>query len=139
MSVPGPMLLKASSLPIQFAALLTSSSCLPECSCFGKPSPTANPADVCSSELSNTLTYTQVGGIIFGQLTIGFLCDRIGRKWCSVLNAAIMLVCESQMCHASPCAHGVTCFETHFPPSPRRSQHFAHTSPPLSSPLQSAS
>ena len=63
--------------------------------CFVQPpSPTANPADICSSKLSNTLTYTQVSGIIIGQLCIGFLCDRIGRKWCSVMNAAIMLVCE---------------------------------------------
>ncbi len=25
---------------------------------------------------------------------IGFVCDRIGRKWGSVLNAALMFVCE---------------------------------------------
>ena len=70
------------------------------CSCFTSPPLThnaaVNPNDYCSPSLSNTLTYTQVAGIIFGQLTIGFLCDRIGRKWCSVMNAAIMLVCESQ-------------------------------------------
>lgn len=48
----------------------------------------------CSSQLTNTLTYTQVGGIIAGQLGIGFIADRIGRKWGSVLNAALMLVCE---------------------------------------------
>ena len=67
----------------------------PDCSCFIQPpSPTANPNDVCSPKLANTLTYTQVSGIIFGQLVIGFFADRIGRKWGSVMNAAIMLVCE---------------------------------------------
>ena len=56
--------------------------------CFGK-NPTA-----CSKSLTDTLTYTQVGGIIAGQLFIGFICDRIGRKWGSVLNASLMFVCE---------------------------------------------
>jgi MFS family permease len=52
------------------------------------------PADqlVCSPKLTDTLTYTQVGGIIAGQLGIGFVCDRIGRKWGSVLNASLMFV-----------------------------------------------
>jgi MFS family permease len=49
---------------------------------------------VCSSKLVDTLTYTQVSGIIAGQLFIGFIADKIGRKWGSVMNAAIMLVCE---------------------------------------------
>lgn len=48
--------------------------------------------EVCSKSLSNTLTYTQVSGIILGQLAIGFIADRIGRKWGSVMNAAIMFV-----------------------------------------------
>lgn len=38
--------------------------------------------------------HLQVGGIIAGQLGIGFIADRIGRKWGSVLNAALMFVCE---------------------------------------------
>lgn len=29
---------------------------------------------------------------------IGFVCDRIGRKWGSVLNAALMFVCECRGC-----------------------------------------
>ena len=29
---------------------------------------------------------------------IGFVCDRIGRKWGSVLNAALMFVCEWRCC-----------------------------------------
>ena len=37
--------------------------------------------------------YTQVSGIIFGQLVIGFFADRIGRKLGSILTASIM-VCE---------------------------------------------
>ena len=35
---------------------------------------------------------TQVGGIIAGQLGLGYLADRIGRKWGSVVTAATMLV-----------------------------------------------
>ncbi len=34
----------------------------------------------------------QVGGIIAGQLGLGYLADRIGRKWGSVCTAATMLV-----------------------------------------------
>jgi MFS family permease len=38
------------------------------------------------------LWYTvQVGGIIAGQLGLGYLADRIGRKWGSVVTAATML------------------------------------------------
>jgi MFS family permease len=33
----------------------------------------------------------QIGGIIAGQLVLGFAADRIGRKWGSVLVAATML------------------------------------------------
>lgn len=33
----------------------------------------------------------QVGGIIVGQLGLGYLADRIGRKWGSVVTAATML------------------------------------------------
>ena len=34
----------------------------------------------------------QVGGIIVGQLALGFAADRIGRKWGSVMTAGVMLV-----------------------------------------------
>lgn len=33
-----------------------------------------------------------MAGIIAGQLTLGFLADRIGRKWGSVITASLMLV-----------------------------------------------
>ncbi|KAL0027711.1 hypothetical protein WJX79_010856 [Trebouxia sp. C0005] len=46
----------------------------------------------CSSGLINSLTYTQVAGIIAGQITLGFLADRIGRKWGSVTTASLMLI-----------------------------------------------
>ena len=36
--------------------------------------------------------WLQVAGIIAGQLTLGFLADRIGRKWGSVITASLMLV-----------------------------------------------
>ena len=37
------------------------------------------------------LHISQVGGIIAGQLGLGYLADRIGRKWGSVVTAATML------------------------------------------------
>ncbi|KAG2435009.1 hypothetical protein HYH02_012007 [Chlamydomonas schloesseri] len=46
----------------------------------------------CSQSLSNSITYTQVCGIIFGQLVLGFFADRIGRKWGSVATAGTMVV-----------------------------------------------
>ena len=33
-----------------------------------------------------------MAGIIAGQLSLGFLADRIGRKWGSVITAALMLI-----------------------------------------------
>ncbi|KAG2425952.1 hypothetical protein HXX76_013325 [Chlamydomonas incerta] len=46
----------------------------------------------CDKKLSDSITYTQVCGIIFGQLVLGFCADRIGRKWGSVATAATMVV-----------------------------------------------
>lgn len=46
----------------------------------------------CSNGLINSLTYTQVAGIIAGQITLGFLADRIGRKWGSATTASLMLI-----------------------------------------------
>lgn len=34
----------------------------------------------------------QVAGIIAGQITLGFLADRIGRKWGSATTASLMLI-----------------------------------------------
>lgn len=48
--------------------------------------------EVCPSNLSDSLTYSQVSGIIAGQLFIGFFADRIGRKYGSIMTASIMLV-----------------------------------------------
>ena len=45
-----------------------------------------------SWRLTGACTVLQVAGIIAGQLTLGFLADRIGRKWGSVITAALMLV-----------------------------------------------
>lgn len=50
------------------------------------------PFTECSSSLQNTLHYTQVAGIICGQLTLGFLADRIGRKYGSILTASLMFI-----------------------------------------------
>ncbi|GLI58503.1 hypothetical protein VaNZ11_000236 [Volvox africanus] len=46
----------------------------------------------CPVTLSDSITYTQVCGIIFGQIVLGFFADRIGRKWGSVSTAATMVV-----------------------------------------------
>ncbi|PNW71997.1 hypothetical protein CHLRE_16g686750v5 [Chlamydomonas reinhardtii] len=46
----------------------------------------------CPVKLSESITYTQVCGIIFGQLFLGFFADRIGRKWGSVATAGTMVV-----------------------------------------------
>jgi MFS family permease len=46
----------------------------------------------------NSLTYSQIAGIIVGMLTLGYLTDRIGRKWGSVVTASTMLVGESLYC-----------------------------------------
>lgn len=46
----------------------------------------------CSPTLVNTISYTQVSGIIFGQLALGFGADYIGRKWGSVATAGTMFV-----------------------------------------------
>lgn len=43
-------------------------------------------------QLTCALHAAQVAGIIAGQLSLGFLADRIGRKWGSVITAALMLV-----------------------------------------------
>ena len=42
--------------------------------------------------LRSSSLLVQVGGIIIGQLALGFAADRIGRKWGSVMTAGVMLV-----------------------------------------------
>jgi len=37
-------------------------------------------------------SYIQIVGIILGMITIGYLGDRIGRKWGSVTTVSIMFV-----------------------------------------------
>ncbi|CAL8460494.1 g23 [Coccomyxa elongata] len=54
--------------------------------CWGKG------AKDCDQGLLNSLTYSQIAGIIVGMLTLGYLTDRIGRKWGSVVTASTMLV-----------------------------------------------
>ncbi|EFJ43350.1 proton/phosphate symporter [Volvox carteri f. nagariensis] len=46
----------------------------------------------CPLKLSDSITYTQVCGIIFGQIVLGFFADRIGRKWGSVSTAGTMVI-----------------------------------------------
>eukprot|EP00887_Chlorella_sp_A99_P005874 scaffold1.g5874.t1 len=52
--------------------------------------------------VSDTLTYTLVAGIIFGQLTIGLIADRLGRKLGSIMCAAIMMVFGVLIVASSP-------------------------------------
>ena len=87
------------ALPLDSAPLLrrcypSSAAKLPPSAPTPPPPPPINPNAYCSDSLTNALHYTQVAGIITGQLVIGFFADRIGRKWGSVLNASFMLVCE---------------------------------------------
>jgi len=53
---------------------------------------TKSPNLECSTNLSNSISYTQVAGIIFGQLSLGFCADMLGRKLGSILTSGIMLV-----------------------------------------------
>ncbi|KAL6777660.1 PTA1A [Auxenochlorella protothecoides x Auxenochlorella symbiontica] len=46
----------------------------------------------CSPNLSDSINYSQISGIIAGQLIIGFLADRLGRRAGSILTASIMLL-----------------------------------------------
>ncbi len=48
----------------------------------------------CSKNLLDSLTYSQIAGIIFGMLSIGFIADRLGRKGGSIMTASIMFVGE---------------------------------------------
>lgn len=55
----------------------------------------------CSAALLSSIHYSQVAGIIVGQLALGYLADRVGRKWGSVVTAATMLLGGSLMATAS--------------------------------------
>lgn len=46
----------------------------------------------CNSQLTDSVSYSQIAGIIVGMLSVGFIADRIGRKWGSVMTAAIMFI-----------------------------------------------
>ena len=46
----------------------------------------------CSSGLIQSVTYTQISGIIVGMVTMGFIADVFGRKNGSRITSAIMLV-----------------------------------------------
>ncbi|DBA96631.1 TPA: hypothetical protein ACH3X1_015490 [Trebouxia sp. C0004] len=47
---------------------------------------------VCSKTITQIPDYIQIVGIILGMCTLGYLGDKIGRKWGSVFTASIMLV-----------------------------------------------
>ena len=46
----------------------------------------------CTKTLTQVPSYIQIVGIILGMVTLGFVGDRIGRKWGSVTTASLMLV-----------------------------------------------
>ena len=46
----------------------------------------------CSPKLPESVSYTQVSGIIFGQLALGFAADRMGRKLGSCVTAGTMFI-----------------------------------------------
>ena len=70
-------------------ATITSMGCLVGCI-------TAYSVGVCPLVGCGALNFLccvlQVAGIIAGQLTLGFVADRIGRKWGSVTTASFMLI-----------------------------------------------
>ena len=47
---------------------------------------------VCKKTLTQIPDYIQIVGIILGMCTLGYLGDKIGRKWGSVFTASIMLI-----------------------------------------------
>ena len=47
---------------------------------------------VCSKTITQIPDYIQIVGIILGMCTLGYLGDKIGRKWGSVFTASVMLV-----------------------------------------------
>lgn len=55
----------------------------------------------CSAALLASIHYSQVAGIIVGQLALGYLADRVGRKWGSVVTAATMLLGGALMATSS--------------------------------------
>ena len=46
----------------------------------------------CGKTLTQIPDYIQIVGIILGMCTLGYLGDKIGRKWGSVFTASIMLI-----------------------------------------------
>ena len=51
-----------------------------------------NTGEDCSFALTQSVTYTQVGGVMFGMVVIGFLADHLGRRWGSITTSLIMLI-----------------------------------------------
>ena len=46
----------------------------------------------CGQTLTQIPDYIQIVGIILGMCTLGYLGDKIGRKWGSVFTASLMLI-----------------------------------------------
>lgn len=46
----------------------------------------------CGKTLTQIPDYIQIVGIILGMCTLGYLGDKIGRKWGSVFTASIMFI-----------------------------------------------
>lgn len=46
----------------------------------------------CGQTLVQIPDYIQIVGIILGMCTLGYLGDKIGRKWGSVFTASLMLI-----------------------------------------------
>ena len=49
-------------------------------------------SQVCSKTITQIPDYIQIVGIILGMCTLGYLGDKIGRKWGSVFTASLMLI-----------------------------------------------
>lgn len=64
--------------------------------------------ELCSSSLLDSVSYSQIAGIIAGMVGLGFFADRIGRKVGSITTASIMLVGGILLTASDgPTSHGV--------------------------------
>ncbi len=64
--------------------------------------------ELCSSSLLDSVSYSQIAGIIVGMVGLGFFADRIGRRVGSITTASIMLIGGILLTASDgPTSHGV--------------------------------
>lgn len=64
--------------------------------------------ELCSSSLLDSVSYSQIAGIIVGMVGLGFFADRVGRRVGSITTALIMLIGGILLTASDgPTSHGV--------------------------------